>query len=59
MHGRMPVAEMFVVDKDIQNIILTNPVENAIYEYARNKGFLTMKDDAVKNVWQARSLGMK
>ncbi|MEI8223528.1 MAG: GspE/PulE family protein [bacterium] len=47
MHGRMPVAEMFVVDKDIQNIILTNPVENAIYEYARNKGFLTMKDDAV------------
>lgn len=47
MHGRMPVAEMFVVDKDIQNIILTNPTENAIYEYARNKGFLTMKDDAV------------
>lgn len=47
LHGRMPVAEMFVVDKDIQNIILSNPTENAIYEYARNKGFLTMKDDAV------------
>lgn len=47
MHGRMPVAEMFVVDKDIQNIILSNPTENAIYDYARNKGFLSMKDDAV------------
>ena len=47
LHGRMPVAEMFVVDKDIQNIILSNPTENAIYEYARNKGFLTMKNDAI------------
>lgn len=47
LHGRMPVAEMFVVDKEIQAIILANPTENAIYENARKKGFITMKDDAV------------
>jgi type IV pilus assembly protein PilB len=47
LHGRMPVAEMFIVDKEIENIILTHPDENAIYENARKKGFITMKDDAI------------
>lgn len=48
VHGRIPVAEMFFVDKEIQNIILKNPTENAIYEYVRkNQGMLTMKNDAI------------
>ena len=47
MHGRMPVAEMFVSDKEIEKIILATPTENALYDYARKKGFLTMKDDAI------------
>jgi type IV pilus assembly protein PilB len=47
LHGRIPVAEMFIVDKEIEQIILTNPTESAVYEYARKNGFLSMKDDAV------------
>lgn len=47
LHGRMPVAEMFVMDKELQNIILTDPTENALYDNVRKKGFITMKDDAV------------
>jgi type II secretory ATPase GspE/PulE/Tfp pilus assembly ATPase PilB-like protein len=47
LHGRMPVAEMVVFDKDLEQIILTNPTENAIYENTRKKGFLTMKEDAI------------
>ncbi len=43
----MPVAEMVVFDKDLEQIILTNPTENAIYENARKKGFLSMKEDAI------------
>ncbi len=47
LHGRMPVAEMFVMDKELQNIILTNPTENALYENVRKKGFISMKEDAI------------
>lgn len=47
LHGRMPVAEMVVFDKDLEQIILTNPTENAIYESTRKKGFLSMKEDAI------------
>jgi type II secretory ATPase GspE/PulE/Tfp pilus assembly ATPase PilB-like protein len=48
LHGRIPVAEMFTVDKEIENIILTNPTENAIYEYVRkNQGMITIKEDAI------------
>ena len=48
LHGRVPVAEMFTVDKEVENIILTNPTENAIYEYVRkNQGMLTIKEDAI------------
>ena len=47
MRGRMPVAEMLVFDKELEQIILTNPTENAIYENARKKGFLSMKEDAI------------
>ncbi|MDB4984609.1 MAG: ral secretion pathway protein [Patescibacteria group bacterium] len=48
LHGRLPVAEMFTVDKEIENIILTNPTENAIYEYVRkNQGMITIKEDAM------------
>jgi type II secretory ATPase GspE/PulE/Tfp pilus assembly ATPase PilB-like protein len=38
---------MFVVDKEIEKLILTKPNENDLYDYARTQGFLTMKDDAV------------
>lgn len=47
LHGRMPVAEMFVVDKEIENLILTKPNENDLYAVARKKGMLTIKNDAI------------
>jgi type II secretory ATPase GspE/PulE/Tfp pilus assembly ATPase PilB-like protein len=40
------------MDRDIEHIILTNPVEQAVYEAARAKGMLTMRDDAVLKAFQ-------
>ncbi len=47
LKGRIPAVEMFVVDKEIEKLILTKPNENDLYDYARTQGFLTMKDDAI------------
>jgi type II secretory ATPase GspE/PulE/Tfp pilus assembly ATPase PilB-like protein len=47
LHGRMPVAEMFIVDREIERLILNKPSEDVLYEYARKQGMLTMKDDAI------------
>lgn len=49
--GRSAVFEMFAVDKEMQSVILKNPVEQEIYKVAREKGMLTMKEDAlIKNL---------
>lgn len=45
--GRSAVFEMFAVDKEMQTVILKNPVEQEIYKVARQKGMLTMKEDAL------------
>ncbi len=45
--GREAVFEMFSMDRDIEKIILTNPVESAVYDEARKKGMITMKEDAI------------
>ncbi|MFA5933817.1 MAG: GspE/PulE family protein [Candidatus Paceibacterota bacterium] len=45
--GRLAVYEMFKVDKDVQNIILKNPVENEIYKTVRAKGMISMKEDGI------------
>lgn len=45
--GRMAVFEMFAVNKEMQHVILTNPVEGEIYKVARAGGMLTMKEDAI------------
>ncbi len=45
--GRIAVFEMFKVDKEMQEIILKNPIESLIYQTARNKGMLTMREDAM------------
>ncbi len=48
MRGRAPVAELFVVDKELENLILTKPNENDIYQYLRKtQGMLTLKQDAI------------
>jgi len=47
MRGRIGVFELLKIDKDIEHVILTNPVEEAVYKVAREKGMLTMKEDAL------------
>ncbi len=45
--GRIAIFEMFKVDKEMQEIILKNPQEQSIYELARSKGMLTIREDAI------------
>ena len=45
--GRIAVFEMFKVDKDIQSVILKDPVYDAIYKETRKKGMLMMREDAM------------
>ncbi|USN94500.1 MAG: Flp pilus assembly complex ATPase component TadA [Candidatus Nomurabacteria bacterium] len=45
--GRMAVFEMYEVDKEMEKLILSNPVEPEIYKLARSKGMLTMYEDAL------------
>jgi type IV pilus assembly protein PilB len=47
MKGRVAVMEMFKVDQEIESIILNNPTEQAIYEAARKKGMITLKESAI------------
>jgi type II secretory ATPase GspE/PulE/Tfp pilus assembly ATPase PilB-like protein len=47
IRGRIAVFEMFEVDKDIQQIILKNPVEQEIYKVCRAKGMTTLREDAL------------
>ena len=50
--GRTAVFEFLKMDRDLEHMILTNPVEQAVYEAARAKGMLTMKDDAIIKAFQ-------
>ncbi len=45
--GREAVFEIYKMDRDIEDVILKNPVESAIYDIVRKKGMLTMKEDAI------------
>ncbi len=45
--GRLAVFEFLRMDKDLEHVILTNPVEEAVYAAARAKGMFTMREDAI------------
>ncbi len=47
MSGRIPLFEMFNVNKEMQNIILKRPQENEIYKLARANGMLSIREDAI------------
>jgi type IV pilus assembly protein PilB len=47
LSGRVPLFEMFKVDKEMQSIILKNPDEGEIYQLARSKGMLLLREDAI------------
>jgi type II secretory ATPase GspE/PulE/Tfp pilus assembly ATPase PilB-like protein len=38
---------MFQIDRDIQELILKNPVEPELYKLCRGKGMLTLREDAL------------
>jgi type IV pilus assembly protein PilB len=50
--GREAVFEMFKMTKEIEQIILKNPVESEIYAIARSQGLITMKEDAIRKAMQ-------
>lgn len=45
--GRLAVFEVFNVDKDTEKIILSEPTDVRLYESARKKGMISMKEDAI------------
>ena len=50
--GRIAICEMFKIDKEMQKVILKNPINSEIYKVARKNGMLVMREDAM-----AKSLG--
>lgn len=50
--GRMAVFEAFKMDKDIESVILRSPTELEISKILREKGMLTMKEDAMIKAFQ-------
>ncbi|HEY9583931.1 MAG TPA: GspE/PulE family protein [Candidatus Paceibacterota bacterium] len=50
--GRMAVFEAFRMDKDIETMILKNATELEISKLLRQKGLLTMKEDAMIKAFQ-------
>lgn len=47
IQGRVAIMEVLEIDKELRQIILKTPTEQEIWKYARSKGMLTMKDDAI------------
>lgn len=47
LRGRIPIYEMFKVDKEMQKVILSKPDEQEVYKLARSKGLITIREDAI------------
>ena len=45
--GRLAVFEILTMDKDLEDVVLQNPQEERVYEAARAKGMMTMREDAI------------
>lgn len=45
--GRLGVFEILRMDKELEQVVLKDPVAERVYEAARAKGMLTMRDDAI------------
>ncbi len=45
--GRVPLFEMFKIDEEMQSIILGNKGEKEIYNLARSRGMITLREDAI------------
>lgn len=47
MKGRTAITEVLRIDGEIEKLILSNASEQEIYNVARSKGFMSMKEDAI------------
>ena len=45
--GRVGVFEIMKMTKELEHVVLTNPVEEEIYATARKAGMFTMREDAI------------
>ncbi|HEX5774950.1 MAG TPA: GspE/PulE family protein [Candidatus Paceibacterota bacterium] len=45
--GRLAVFEFLQIDKELEHVVLTDPVEEKVYAAARAKGMFTMREDAI------------
>ncbi len=45
--GRIPIYEMFSIDKELKSVILKRPSEQDIYKLVRSRGMLTIREDAI------------
>jgi type II secretory ATPase GspE/PulE/Tfp pilus assembly ATPase PilB-like protein len=45
--GRLAVFEFLEMDKDLEQVVLKEPVEEKVYAAARAKGMFTMREDAI------------
>jgi len=50
--GRTAVFEFLPMDKELERLILKNPGENELYKYARSRGYISMKEDAMIKSFQ-------
>ncbi len=47
VRGRVGVFEMLVMNKELEQVLLKEPVEEAVYAAARKGGFITMREHAI------------
>jgi type II secretory ATPase GspE/PulE/Tfp pilus assembly ATPase PilB-like protein len=47
IRGRVAVIEVFKMSRELEDVILKNPIENEIKKVVRSQGMLTMKEDAM------------
>lgn len=47
VRGRIGVFEILMMNKDLEQVLLKDPVEESVYAAARKGGFLTMREHAI------------
>lgn len=50
--GRMAVFEMLEMNPELEKMILKTPSDTELYKHARDRGMLTMRDDAILKAFQ-------
>ena len=50
--GRVAVIEVLEMDKEVEAVILKDPTEPSLHKIAREKGMLSMKEDAILKAYE-------